>query len=91
MMVEIERMIANCDQCNAVQNQQPHETLKPTPVPDLPWVEIAADIFDREHKNYLLIVDYFSKFIEISPLSDMSTQTVIHALRQQLCCRTLKD
>ena len=85
MMNQVEILVANCPSCNMFQNSQPKEALLPTPTPDLPWISIAADIFDWEREQYLLVVDYFSKYIEVNKLPDMSTAAVIRALKDIVC------
>lgn len=45
-----------------------------------PWVRIAADICEVDKKSYLVVVDYFSRFIDIAYLPDMSRKTVISRL-----------
>jgi len=37
----------------------------PHPVPDRPWEKLGADYFTLVGKDYLLVVDYFSKFPEV--------------------------
>jgi hypothetical protein len=75
MSSQIEDLVNDCPECNMYQNRQAHEPLQPTETPDLPWIEVAADIFDWEGHHYLVTVDYFSKFIEVDYLSSMHTYT----------------
>ena len=46
-------------------------------VPDRPWQKLGSDLFEHKGKPYLLIVDYYSKFIETSLLPDKTAGTVI--------------
>ena len=61
---DLEKLVKNCPQCIKHQPQQV-EPLIPTQLPSLPWQRVAADIFHWKGDNYLLIVDYYSRFIEI--------------------------
>ncbi len=47
-----------------------------TLLPDAPWVRIAADIFKVDKRKYLVVVNYFSRFIDRAYLPDMSGKTV---------------
>jgi hypothetical protein len=40
----------------------------PHAVPLLPWEKVGADLFQFDGKSYLLLVDYYSKFFEVSML-----------------------
>ena len=46
-------------------------------VPDRPWEAVAADIFHYEGKDYLLVVDYFSKYPEVVHLNRKTSDAVI--------------
>ena len=76
-------MVEDCAKCQTYQNKQHKETMKPTPLPDLPWIEVASDIFDFEREQYLLTIDYYSRFIEVDKLSDLSSSTTIETLKSQ--------
>ena len=62
----IEDLVNNCRKC-AMRKNRP-ETLEPTPLPERPWQYLASDSFDYEKKHYLLVVDYYSRWIEIEEL-----------------------
>ena len=49
----------------------------PGPVPDHPWEDIATDLFQWNGSDYLLIVDYYSRFIEVSKFEDTSSKSVV--------------
>jgi transposase InsO family protein len=53
----------------------PHE------VPKLPWQKVGLDIFFHEGKQFLLVVDYLSKYIEMIMLSNMSSPCVVNSLK----------
>ena len=40
-----------------------------TPLPSYPWEQVAADLFELKHCNYLLVVDYYSRFVEVQKLT----------------------
>ena len=81
MSRDIESLISRCSVCNAHCRKQQKETLLPHPVPDLPWQKVVADIFSLYGKDYLLVVDYYSKFPEICHLPNKTASCVILHLK----------
>lgn len=77
----IETVVSSCAACCANRPQQPAETLKPHPVPSFPWEKIGVDIFCYNRKDYLLVVDYFSKFPLVLRIEDKAASTVCSSLR----------
>ncbi|KAI2644440.1 Retrovirus-related Pol polyprotein from transposon opus [Labeo rohita] len=73
---EIQVFTENCTYCQTQKPAQRREPLMTTPLPEAPWVRIAADICEVGKRNYLVVVDYFSRFIDIAYLPDMSGKTV---------------
>ena len=85
MSQDIYDMVSNCTACQSYQNKQATETLRPTPTPELPWNVVGTDIFDWQGKHYLCTVDYFSKYIEVDQLRDLSSATTVETLKTQIC------
>ena len=54
------------------------------PIPDLPWMKLAACLSEHKGKNYLVVVDYFSKFIELSQVRNKTAGTAISHMKQLL-------
>ena len=48
-----------------------------TELPNLPWKKVATDLFHWKISTYLLVVDYYSRYIEISKLNGQSSSQVI--------------
>ncbi|KAL7872233.1 hypothetical protein SRHO_G00072160 [Serrasalmus rhombeus] len=66
--VHISKLVENCSICS--QHRAEHrEPLMPTPVQDRLWQRVGTDLFFWEKKTYLLVVDYFSRYIEVAHLS----------------------
>ncbi len=76
MNKQIEEMIKKCSTCLKFQNKTPLLTPCRGPVPSLPWNKLGMDLFELEGNNYLVMVDYYSNYIELAPLNDTRTTTV---------------
>ena len=77
MSVQLKELIDKCSICQNVKPEQATEPLQPHPVPYRHWQRVVTDLFTFENRNYLVLVDYYSNFIELDHLSDTSAQTVI--------------
>ena len=64
LSTQLEELITKCAECcrHRVQNSEP---LLPGKFPKLPWQKIATDLFVWNNSHYLLINDYFSRYIHI--------------------------
>ncbi|KAK7096358.1 hypothetical protein V1264_005660 [Littorina saxatilis] len=76
----IESMVKNCATCEKGRTLHP-EPLKPTPTPDYPWQRIGTDLFELNGHQYLAIVDYFSRWVEIAHLKKTSSQATIEHMK----------
>ena len=62
----------------------PVEPLLPSPLPDLPWQKVATDLFEYDGKHYLIVIDYFSRYIELVELRSETAEHVIVAFKSIL-------
>lgn len=83
MNAQIEEVVKNCSTCAEFQNKLPKLPMKPTETPELPFEQVGSDIFEFEGKHYIIIMDYFSKFIEVGELKDLRSRTTIKVLKSQ--------
>ena len=78
---EVQDMVENCKVC-AKHRQQRAEPLMPTLFPERPWQMIGTDLFELDKLNYLIVVDYFSRYIEVAAMQKTTkSHEVIRALK----------
>ena len=53
----------------------------PTPLPQFPWQQVGADLFELRGEHYLLVVDYFSRFPEVIKLTSTTSTSIIAMLK----------
>lgn len=79
---EIEDLVFHCSLCSAHRNQQQKESLIQHEIPNAPWTKVASDLFTLCGHDYVIVTDYFSKFVEIERLPDKSSSTVINKIKK---------
>lgn len=77
----IESLVARCAVCQTKRSSQSREPLKSTPMPDRPWQKVGADLFDFRGKTYIVMIDYYSRYTEVSHLSNTSSSAVIAKIK----------
>ena len=77
---QLETLVQNCPNCEKVRVLHP-EPLNPTPTPDYAWQQVATDLFEWKGHDYLLLVDYYSRWIEIAHLTKTDTTNVKNHMR----------
>ena len=77
---QLEQLLGNCRECLKTLQQRP-QPLNSTPLPILPWQKVGSDLFEWQQSNYLLVVDYYSRFIEIARLNRTTTAEVVMHLK----------
>ena len=82
MSAQIEDKVKDCTMCHNYAPAQQKQPLMPSPVSNLPWAMAASDIFAFEGHHYLVLVDYYSKYIEVTKLNYLTSQDTIEALKE---------
>ncbi|XP_025999271.1 uncharacterized protein K02A2.6-like [Astatotilapia calliptera] len=78
---ELIKVIGTCDTCCRERTNH-KETMLPTEFPQRPWAMVGTDLFQIENKQYLVIVDYFSRFFEVAKLTS-TTSEAVHVMAYQ--------
>ncbi|CAG9088221.1 unnamed protein product [Plutella xylostella] len=79
----VEAAVRACRACAEHAARPAREPMIPHQVPPLPWMKLGTDLFEVGKKYFLIVVDYFSNFIEVSPLTNIGSKAVIAALKDQ--------
>ena len=76
---DIEEFVNKCNTCIKFRKYK-HQPLSEPTLPSGPWVELGSDILDFKGQLYLLIVDYYTRWIDVRRLYSLSSSEVIKEL-----------
>ena len=78
---QVEEVVRACHPCQLVGPRPHPEPVRTTPLPQGPWQEISVDLLEIPGNNHLLVVvDYYSRWIEAILLKKTDAQHVIRSM-----------
>ena len=87
----IDEMISQRSTCQKHQRSNQREPLIPQQVPERPWATVAADIFYYKGRDYLLVVDCYSKYPEVARLTSRNSEAVILAMKEMFAHQCIPE
>ena len=77
---QINDLVKRCPEC--VRDFTPRrEPLMPTTLPDYPWQRVGSDLFQCKGANYIVVMDYFSRYPEVIKLRTTTSTAIVEALK----------
>ena len=76
-----EEIVQQCAHCQKYKPTTAKEPMVPTVLPDRPWQMLGVDLLDFSGQQYMVVVDYYSRYIELVYLADTITHTVTAKLK----------
>jgi len=77
---DIARYSQECDHCNKNANANKREPMIINEAPPTKWFRISTDLLTYQNKNYIVVFDQHSKYLELLYLSSTTSQAVIQKL-----------
>ena len=77
---DVESLVKSCAICQKMTTPKREPLLQST-LPDYPFERVASDLFELKGVVYLLLVDYYSRYIEVNKLPSLTSASVIIALK----------
>lgn len=77
---QLNELVLHCRTC-IKERTNPTQPLMRSELPDRPWQKLGADMFTLDTTNYLLVVDYYSRYVEIARLTPTRSEDVIVHLK----------
>ena len=77
---QLEEVVNECPVCRKYRRNHV-EPMIASELPDYPWKKVASDQLFWKGKTYILVIDYYSRFIEVSPLASTTSQSTIASLK----------
>ena len=78
---QIEEMVGKCPTCLEHRPSNTKEPMISHKIPDRPWQTVATDLFTWNNENYIIIVDYYSRYFELDKLHSTTASAVIHKMK----------
>ncbi|KAK3916276.1 hypothetical protein KUF71_006144 [Frankliniella fusca] len=75
-------MIITCKTCAKYQPNKKKEPMERRVIPTRPWSHLAMDIMNFNNVDFLIVVDVYSKWLEILKLSSKQAKEINHQLLQ---------
>ena len=91
MSAQIEDRVAKCNTCSQYQRAHAKEPMVASETPDRPWAKVGADLFEHKGTTYLLTIDYYSKWIEVDKLDNLTSKNTISYLKSQFARHGIPD
>lgn len=79
---QVRNVVAGCSTCQENRHRNPAQPLYPVKLPGHPFEKIGTDLFEFKGVNYLLVVDYFSKWPCVAPLQSLHTTAVLNEMER---------
>ena len=81
MGADLERTVANCELCIKYQNNQQRKPMISHDTLNERFLKVGMDILTFKGKDYLVVVDYYSKYPELLPLPDKTPAPLLNSVR----------
>eukprot|EP00079_Xenopus_tropicalis_P034355 XP_017948126.1 PREDICTED: uncharacterized protein K02A2.6-like [Xenopus tropicalis] len=78
---DIEIFVSQCTACASVQNQPPTAPLHPWTWATSPWERIHIDYAEINQQTFLVVIDSYSKWLEVLPTKTSTSEKTITLLR----------
>ena len=87
----IGEMVTKCSICAKLRPER-KEPLMPSEMPSRPWERVGTDLFEHGKNTFLLMVDYYSRWIEVRLLQKTQTaEEVIRAMQSIFAIHGIPD
>ena len=81
---DIRQMVQECATCSKYQPAQPRLPILQPELPTSPWKKLGIDIFEYKSSKYLIVADYYSRYIIVRKLANMRAETICEHLQSIL-------
>ena len=77
---DLKEMVEKCDICQSQQNSTASVQKYVSEVPPHPWHTLGSDLFYFQRIDFLVVVDYFSKYLIVRKIPNSTSSAVIKEL-----------
>lgn len=78
---DVENFIQKCKICQKYQRENQQEMLVDVDLPERPWQKVSCDFYYLKQQQNLLMIDHFSKYVELKPVKSITAQAIIPVMK----------
>lgn len=78
---DISNMVDSCQFCQQNRPTQRKQPLITTDLPGGPWERIAADMCSHKSQEYLVVTDYYSRYLEVVHMKTTTSHAVVMSMK----------
>lgn len=78
---DIVYVVSSYDMCQSNQKSNSQQPLLDRDLPVRPWEKLVVDFFHCQGSTFILVVDYFSKYVEVKRMETTTASSVIMVLK----------
>ena len=83
-------MVSTCHTCAKVR-PEPKETLMAASFPSRPWERVGIYMFELNGKVYIVIVDYYSRWVDFRKLVSLTSEPTLDVLKEVVSIHGIPD
>ena len=91
MTKDIKEAVEKCEICAAFQAKNVKQPMQTHEIPDRPWSRVSSDLFTLNGKEYIVLADSYSDFIEVGELKSTTASYIIEFLKGQFSRHGIPD
>ena len=91
MSKDIQEAVEKCEVCAEFQNNSSKQPMQSHEIPGRPWSRVSSDLFTLNSRDYIVLADSYSDFIEVGELRSTISSDVILFLKQQFSRHGIPD
>jgi hypothetical protein len=79
---DVRNLVLSCGICQKYYRSNSKEPLINHELPEIPFSKVAADIAEIKGQNYLVVIDYFSRWLEVYQIHSKNSSTIIKKFKE---------
>ena len=83
MSKDIQEAVEKCEVCAEFQNNNSKQPMQSHEIPGRPWSRVSSDLFTLNSRDYIVLFNSYSDFIEVGELQSTNSSDIIWFLKQQ--------
>ena len=87
---QLEELVKNCSTW-IKEHANRQEPVIPSELSDCSWQKPAADLFELKRQTFLLVIDYFSSYVQVAKLTRTSSPDIVVHLKSMFARHGIPD